>query len=279
MSLDRDELAARLAAANLSNNGDDVVDPAKWAAYVVRLTDALLAALVPVAPASGAPEGAARLIYVDGRGITVADVTEPFNVGDEVLIRARVRAVEESDATPMKALLLKAGWCHVARPLPGAPLAAPSPAATPAAWVPSVGDVVTVVEEAHRRRHAGCEWLVKEVTGGVDIRFAWLKAGASGAKYGNDDTTNITAVPVAFVRRATSSERAAAGLPVDESAVDRVALAKVLREVENGAAWCEAHPWSSMGDGPAKERYLKSKERYLKSADAAIAFMAKRGAS
>jgi len=34
-----------------------------------------------------------------------------------------------------------------------------------------------------------------------------------------------------------------------------------------------------MGDGPAKERYLKSKERYLKSADAAIAFMAKRGAS
>ncbi len=60
MTLDRDELAARFAVADLSNPNfatdfTDAKEVERWAAGLKGLADALLAALVPVAPASGAP--------------------------------------------------------------------------------------------------------------------------------------------------------------------------------------------------------------------------------
>jgi len=152
-------------------------------------------------------------------------------------------------------------------PASGAPLAAPSPspAATPAAWVPSVGDVVGI----DGGKGYGETRVVTKIDGSA-VSYVRLNTSC-GVIYGHTtDVSNLT-----YLRRATSSERAAAGLPVDESAskpVDRVALAKAIyaavaasNPTLNGKSWDEAKG--------------VTKRDAFNAADAAIAFMAKGGAS
>lgn len=203
MSLDRKEVAVKLAAADFANPSDPLIKgkEAEWAARMVMYADALLSALVPVAPASGAPTT-----------------------------------------------------------LPGAPLAAPSPAATPAAWVPSVGDVVKQMGETDEVATSNG---IRVVVSTNPIRWVYVR---NGARMGGCFEPKGWGNEVAFVRPATSSERAAAGLPVDESAtkpVDRGALLDAMR-----AAFRE---WRRTPED--------TRDTEVVATDAAIAFMAKGGAS
>jgi len=205
-------------------------------AALLSLCEAL-SALVPVAPASGAPAteprrtvgavvrwGSAEWIVVkDGEGDDVlrrlsypeADTCSSCN-GDE-FVRWATREECERHGIP-----------YVARPLPGAPLAAPSPAATPAAWVPSVGESVTVCDdEAAWFGEAGVVTKIK-ASGLVSVRFK----GESEAR------NNYAAWQL---RPATSSERAAAGLPVDESASESA------EADESHAAWMAHREATSSG--------------------------------
>lgn len=261
MALDRDELAARATAAR---------------AALLSLCDAL-AALSPVAPASGAPATDPRrtvgavvrwingddeyvIVSPDGcRAVRNGVGAALFNLRDtDTFVRWATREECERHSIP-----------HVARPLPGAPLAAPSrpdpvavftcpkcgsnefgtsnctshysewvghcdkcrfswprekddakyfadpsPAATPAAWVPSVGDVVGI--------DGGKEYDETRVVTKIDrSAVSYVRLNANGGVI-CDHTTDVSLLT--FVRRATSSERAAAGLPVDESAVDAPAF-------------------------------------------------------
>ena len=214
MSLDRDELAARATAAR---------------AALLSLCEAL-SDLVPVAPASGAPATEPRRTV----GAVVRDGTLRHYDEDDLLIVVAEdpaacqrfldnprRDLSLADAYPEDEFVRWAtreecerhGLNYVARPLPGAPLAAPSPspAATPAAWVPSVGDVVKHVSESDAVATTG---QIRVVVSTNPIRWVYVENGVRKGESGPTGWGN----DVRFVRRATSSERAAAGLPVDESA-------------------------------------------------------------
>lgn len=149
-------------------------------------------------------------------------------------------------------------------PASGAPVAAPSPApaATPAAWVPSVGDVVGI--------DGSKEYDETRVVTKIDrSAVSFVRLNANGGVI-CDHTTDVSLLT--YLRRATSSERAAAGLPVDESAtkpVDREGLARALRV----AWWGEQTPAT-----PWDELHPNTQAYWLTAADAAIAFMAKGGA-
>ena len=223
MTLDRDELAARFAVADLSNPNfatdfTDAKEVARWAAGLKGLADALLAALVPVAPASGAPatepyRGADCLNMI---GAVIDYYGQAFIVtshGCSQLL-GHPRSLACGHATPSAITFSRwatreecerHGIPYVARPLPGAPLAAPSP--EPAAWVPSVGDVVHGLY---------CDDTLARIT-------YVAPDGKSGRATGLAAWCKVPDSEVGFpstLRRATSSERAAAGLPVDESAFD-----------------------------------------------------------
>jgi len=208
--LQRDELAARATAAR---------------AALLSLCEAL-SALVPVAPASGATATEPRRTV----GAVVRDGTLRHYDEDDLLIvvaddpAACQRFLDNprsdlslADAYPEDEFVRWAtreecerhGIPYVARPLPGAPLAAPSPspAATPAAWVPSVGDVVT---------WGLCLWLYRVEA--VTATSAYVRCCDKRGDIG-DCTEVLLETP--DLRPATSSERAAAGLPpVDAPAFD-----------------------------------------------------------
>jgi len=275
MALDRDDLAARATAAR---------------AALLSLCEAL-SALVPVAPASGAPATEPRRTV----GAVVRDVQRrEFIVarpGYEGYVQRRLDSGAGSDVNIYAAdhdefvrwatreECERHGIPYVARPLPGAPLAAPSrpewvritgpdgaedvtigrayrvlgwtdvrggrpsitndagvewvcagpnedghdtlptwepcaapsPAATPAGYVPSVGDVVKHVSESDAVATTG---QIRVVVSTNPIRWVYVENGVRGGERGPTGWGN----DVRFVRPATSSERAAAGLPVDESA-------------------------------------------------------------
>ena len=364
MSLQRDELAARVLVAIVpdASRGGSHADYAKDA---VAFTDALLAALVPVAPASGAPATEPRrtvgaVVDCDGHDYAVVSAGEG----------STMRPLEDDKGRPADWLTEpndkfsrwmtpdeceRHGIPYVARPLPGAPLAA----ATPAAWVPSVGDVVALAPNPfvsatdHRDSYGahlyrvvraqvdsdGCAECVR-VDGRDTTSPCWISLGAmrpasaseraaaglppatyvptpakSGAaayvpqvgdvvRYVTDEPGTRDRVVVGvdalgqmtmrdvlypesfsygtdvekfwrFVRKATASELAAAGLPPAEAtrSVDREGMAKVLWEAsrEVTPAATRARPW-----GEATE---VGRRQSLAAADAAIAFMAKGGAS
>jgi len=279
MALDRDELAARLAAANLSNNGDDVVDPAKWAAYVVRLTDALLAALVPVAPASGAPAplpGAP--LAAPSRPEWVPKVGERVRVTRDNANHASVKAGDEyvvtslgSDPYPeTEAWGCGTGGTQYVRVCNLEPCAAPSPAASPAAYVPKVGDKVRFNGEGTNVLEGV---VISTGEGELHPAVSIRAIGESLAEipwrrlpYGNDAASDF----IVYLRPATAAERVAAGL--DAPAVDREGLAKALY-----AAVCLSNPLLS--GNPWDEAKDVTKRDAFNAADAAIAFMAKGGAS
>ena len=235
MGLDRDELAARATAAR---------------AALLSLCEAL-SALVPVAPASGAPateprrtvgavvrDGSLRHYDEDDLLIVVAD--DPAAC-QRFLDNPR-RDLSLADAYPEDEFVRWAtreecerhGLNYVARPLPGAPLAAPSPAATPAAWVPSVGDVVKHVSESDAVATTG---QIRVVVSTNPIRWVYVENGVRKGESGPTGWGN----DVRFVRRATSSERAAAGLPVDESASESA------EADESHAAWMAHREATSSG--------------------------------
>jgi hypothetical protein len=142
------------------------------------------------------------------------------------------------------------------------PLAAPSPAATPAAYVPKVGDVVSFgpLDRSHAREN---RYVVQRVLNGEVARMRGVEGAGKDVQYREYEILGGT-LNCNFVRRATSSERAAAGLPVEESAVDRVALAKAMHV----AWWGEqtpAKPWELL--------HTHGHADWLRAADAAIAFL------
>jgi len=217
MSLDRDELAARATAAR---------------AALLSLCEAL-SALVPVAPATGPDQPkAGQGAEGDQPRRTVGAVVRALGI-EWIVVRPgndhRVqRALDAPDASTFgndaeeddefvrwatREECERHGIPYVARPLPGAPLAAPSPAATPAAWVPSVGDVVKHVSESDK---VATTREIRVVVSTNPIRWVYVENGVRKGESGPTGWGN----DVRFVRRATSSERAAAGLPVEESAGD-----------------------------------------------------------
>lgn len=309
MSLERNETARRFMEALL--HAGEPQEIAKTVEIAVGCTDALLAALVPVAPATRTtgPVGHTTVVDADaptGTGRPVAPdsgapATEPRRtVGAVVRWRGQDHPDEEwllvgnNKAVALKIRkphLLDCGtnedgggdefirWAtraecawhgipYVARPLPGAPLAAPSPAATPAAWVPSVGDVVKQMTETDAVAEIGA---IRVVVSTNPLRWVYVE---NGAKVGGACEPKGWEDEVRFVRRATSSERAAAGLPVDEakeSAVDRVALAKAIyAAVAASNPTLYGKPWDEAKDVTKRDAF--------NAADAAIAFMAKGGA-
>ena len=211
MALDRDELAARATAAR---------------AALVSLCEAL-SALVPVAPASGAPATEPRrtvgavvrwagfefIVVKPGEGddvlrrLSADDFVKYCSCDGDTFVRWATREECERHGIP-----------YVARPLPGAPLAAPSPAATPAAWVPSVGDVVALTNDDG----TGVPRPYHDLFGAHLYRVVKDHVGDDGClecvRVDGSDTTSPCWISPGAMRPATSSERAAAGLPVDESA-------------------------------------------------------------
>ena len=127
----------------------------------------------------------------------------------------------------MKRLHLRACFPSASSLSPSAPLAAPSPAATPAAWVPSVGDVVT---------WGLCLWLYRVEA--VTATSAYVRCCDKRGDIG-DCTEVLLETP--DLRRATSSERAAAGLPVDAPAFDEAREREAARR-----AWYDA-PGAAIG--------------------------------
>lgn len=265
MSLERNETARRFMEALL--HAGEPQEIAKTVEIAVGCTDALLAALVPVAPASGAPATEPR------RTVGAVVKTPGFETEWVVLSAFAVRRLD-SEKGGESQIACKSdefvrwatreecerhGIPYVARPLPGAPLAAPSPAATPAAWVPSVGDVVKHVNESDATALKG---KIRVVVSTSPLRWVYVEDGkACGSNEPRGWVDDVR-----FVRPATSSERAAAGLPVDESAtkpVDREGLLAAMR-----AAF---HEWRRTSEDT---RYTE-----VVATDAAIAFMAKGGAS
>lgn len=273
MALDRDELAARLAAANLSNNGGDVVDPAKWAAHVVRLTDALLAALVPVAPASGAPPTEPRR--------TVGAVVRDENRCDWIVVGDGLTRNVERDIHAITLPLMSAEtfvrWatreeCE-RHGIPFVDRTPPTASPSPAAWVPRVGDKVEF-DARYTENRSGVVVSIdaKEKVVGI-VRFGEAPSKPVWQRYFSDVRFLGVANGIERINAglpATSAERAAAGLPVDEGAVDRVALAKVLRAAFHKATYDgDADAWDQCSE--------VGKRGYLAEADAAIAFLKANG--
>lgn len=254
MALDRDELAARVLVALVARD----YPSADTARFAVNMADALLARLRPeaVAPAprpewvriTSINEGhcgsitAGRVYRVTGWGSR----DEPFVTNNRGETHWSLSAAgREPDPT----YPTFASW---------EPCAAPSPAASPAPYVPKVGDVVKHTTETDKTATADS---VRVVVSTDPLRWVYVGGDANGEwcePKGWEDE-------VRFVRPATPAERAAAGLLVDESAtkpVDRVALAKALNDAHR--AWV-------MSDD--------QRDKGIVLADAAIAFMAKGGAS
>jgi len=236
-------------------------------AALLSLCEAL-SALVPVAPASGAPATEPRRTV----GAVVRDGTLRHYDEDDLLIVVAEdpaacqrfldnprRDLSLADAYPEDEFVRWAtreecerhGIPYVARPLPGAPLAAPapSPAPTPAAGLP-VDE--SAFDEAKDREAA---------------RRAWYDA--PGAAIGTVEREHFVMGWLARARVAAKESRSGDDRPASgQSAtkpVDRVALAKVLREAENGELWCNSKPWGELG--------VDAKGVYLKMADAAIAHL------
>lgn len=264
MSLDRDELAARCLVARLSAlnaagayraNADAIAENA------IDCTDALLARLRPeaVAPAPSRPEWVRITGPKDAVNVTVGKAYRVIYVTDEGNL-----AINNDEGV---ARHLPRRGEYVTRVFPSwEPCAAPSPAATPAAWVPSVGDVI-VVPYSH---HPAPEWTKIVVSVGDEtVRYESRNSlGEVLRPYGFCAPWECV-----FVRPATSSERAAAGLPVDESAtkpVDREGLAKAIYEaVRAGNLLTGARKWD---DVPMVVR-----NDSLNAADAAIAYLKANG--
>ena len=168
-----------------------------------------------------------------GRHTATDAVTAGLFAADELL--SRLRPVAPASGAPA--------------PLPGAPLAAPSPAATPAAWVPSVGDVVRYVTDEPGTRDRVVVGV--DALGQMTMRDVLYPESFS---YGTDVEKFWR-----FVRKATASELAAAGLPPAEAtrSVDREGLMKAIH------------------DAIDKWRGCSSDERDIDEvrADAAIAYM------
>ncbi len=229
MGLERNETAGRFMEALL--HAGEPQEIAKTVEIAVGCADALLARLcsatvAPVADAAPRPEWvrwkASELFpdvprrvlrWVDDCPVVGRMSTRNSNDGpDEAL---------ESEPIPV------GDWEPCAAP-------APSPAATPAAWVPSVGDVVQ--DKDHP------EFAQLLVTR-VDAPAFYAKViTCTGAP---TDEVMRYADRYRFVRRATSSERAAAGLPVDESAFDEAKEREAARK-----AWLKfPRPFDGSRDG------------------------------
>lgn len=154
---------------------------------------------------------------------------------------------------------------------------APSPAATPAAWVPKayvpkVGDKVEF-DAVFTDNKSGVVVAVDEARQVASIvRFGEAPSKPKWERYFYDVRLIGVANDIERINAglpATSSERAAAGLPAEESAtkpVDRVALAKVLYV----ARWPDENPAKLDADS----QHL---DGWLRTADAAIRFFKARG--
>ena len=294
MSLDRDELAARCLAALLSRP-DATESSEVLAAKALSRADALLSRLRPSAPDAPATEprrtvGAVVRTRTCAKFVVVApDRTRRIDltpIGDPRLDGPPLYDTDEFVRWATREECERHGIPYIARPLPGAPVAAPSlpewvrwkasemfpdvprrvlrwvdgcpvvgrmstrnsndgpdesleskpipsggwepcaapspaPAATPAAWVPSVGDVVHYVTDEPGQ--------YDRVVVAVD---ALGQTTMRGVKWPEMVTFGTAASGLyRFLRRATSAERAAAGLPVDESATE------CDEDAERKAAW------------------------------------------
>ena len=104
-------------------------------------------------------------------------------------------------------------------PASGAPLAAATP------WVPSVGDVVKHVSESDETALKG---QIRVVVSTSPLRWVYVEDGKA---CGSNEPCGWVD-DVRFVRPATSSERAAAGLPPAEAtrSVDREGLMKAIHD-------------------------------------------------
>lgn len=139
-----------------------------------------------------------------------------------------------------------------------AELASAAPVAATPAYVPKVGDVVHGLY--------GDDTLAR-------ITYV-APSGKSGraSGFGRNQSPDTFVAFTDDIRPATPAERASAGLdapaapPVDESAVDRVALAKVLRAAFHRAVLNNTRDtWDDCTE--------TGKRGYLAEADAAIAFL------
>lgn len=280
MALDRDETARLFMASLLTRDGYDVVGDAVTA---VKAADALREALAAVQPAMV--------------GATTRDAVEAaFPVGSKVRVVRPTSSPSQQERFPVGSIetvcgydqydggwrLLVAdnkGWVlpcecvEAVTPAPPSPEPAATetlnesgkrgayvpPAASPAPYVPKVGDVVVGL-------FGPDDGKLARVDSTDPLSWSLWCDGAWWSGYGFTVTKDA--------RPATSSERAAAGLPVDESAtkpVDREGLARAIREADFATDIIARWPWEGLN--------AMQREVYFKRADAAIAFMAKGGAS
>lgn len=248
MGLDRSELAARCLVALLARD----YPSADAARFAVNMADALLARLRPAAPVAGESP---RPEWVR--------ITGPKDA-DYVTVGKAYRVKEWDESSPL--IENDRGedwWCaatgdEIESSWPSwEPCAAPSPAATPAV-APRV-----VVEP-----YGKSEWRAWLHIGTQSWAFCDPRSSKDAAERLADQLRSALLSP----GRATSSERAAAGLPVDESAtkpVDREGLARAIREADFATDIIARWPWEGLN--------AMQREVYFKRADAAIAFMAKGG--
>lgn len=239
MALDRDELAARCLVAMLSN--PNLVGSGKGVDDAVRWADALLAALVPVAPASGAPAPEPRRTV----GAVVRDVQRrEFIVvrpGDEGYVQRRLDSGAGSDVNIYAAdhdefvrwatreECERHGIPYVARPLPGAPLAAPSRPEWVRITGPEGADYVTV-GKAYRVK----EWDKSSPLIENDWGEDWWCAATGDEIESSWPSWEPCAAP-------SPAPTPAAGLPVDESAFDEAKEREAARR-----AWYDA-PGAAIG--------------------------------
>ncbi len=283
MGLDRDELAARFAVAIAGGLSADSSVQTYDHGVVIEdafdLADALIARLRPATVAPVADAAPAPSAATDPRR-TVGAVTHPKHDsglwivinGDETDCCRRLDGNESGRLGDFfrddyfvrwatREECERHGIPYVERG------AAPSPAASPAAYVPKCGDVVTIFGVTGL---ASPDWIgsvaivVHASFGGenVNLRIDYSPAVSWIQRYIDEgrsaDTRELT--PVGFhLRPATAAERVAAGL--DAPAVDREGLAKALRDGKR--AWL-----NSAAD---------QRDGYDAGWDAAIAFLKANG--
>ena len=256
--INRDELAARVLVA-FAGGPDDPITNTEAADVAVKWADALIARLRPatVAPAATRPEDPVR---GDSPRSEWVRITGPADVNTKYVTIGKAYRVNKWDktghpwittdheVTPGQRVewsLAKKGDC-LESTWPGwEPCAAPSPAASPAAYVPKVGDVVHGMY--------------------VDDTLARITYVAPNGTTGRATGFGRNQIPDSFVafttdlRPATAAERAAAGL--DAPAVDREGLIAHFNA-------CREEWWDDADDR------RKEAEVY---ADAAIAFLKANG--